>query len=216
MISVEIDPTQVQEIRDRLDYLANGANRALSRALNKTASKAKTLSSRAIRDQVNLSATYVRERLKGPANGWEYKATVTKLQAKLSTPKRGILLREFVTNFGNARAGRPLTPIRLKVKTGGSSQPLVSGFYVRTKGSNVLTPAVRNEILRRLGMTRTLDNGAFTVLHGPSLSQVFTDVKDSIAADMSALLAENMTREMDWLLQKYPPPGDDGASEEAA
>lgn len=213
MISVEIDPTQVQEIRDRLDYLANGANRALSRALNKTASKAKTLSSRAIRDQVNLSAAYVRERLKGPANGWEYKATVTKLQAKLSTPKRGILLREFSTNTV-AAPGRPPKPI--KVRVAAKLETIYSAFWVWTKGSHVLTPAVRNEILRRLGMTRTFDNGPFTVLHGPSLSQVFTDVKDSIAADMSALLAENMAREMDWLLQKYPPPGDDGASEEAA
>lgn len=216
MISVEVDPAQLQEVRDRLEYLKNGANRALSRALNKTASKAKTEASRAIRQQVNLTAAYVRERLKGPANGWEYKATVNRLQAKVSTPRRGILLREFVTNFANARTGPPATPIRLKVKTGGSSQVLVSGFYIRTKGSAVLTPAVRNEVLRRLGMTRTLDSGDFTVLHGPSLSQVYTDVKDSIAADMGAVLAANMHREMDWLLQKYPPPGDDGVTEDAA
>ena len=213
MISVEVNPAQVQAVRDRLAYLANGANRALSRALNKTASKTKSEASKAIRQQVNLTASYVRERLKGPANGWEYKATINRLQAKISTPKRGILLREFVTNFANARPGKPSTPIRVKVKAGGASQVLVSGFYVRTKNSNVITPAVSNEILRRLGMTRTLDSGAFTVLHGPSLSQVFTTVKDQISGDLSAVLAANLQHEMEWLLHKYPPPGDDGSAE---
>ncbi|MBK8896828.1 MAG: hypothetical protein IPN66_06300 [Candidatus Competibacteraceae bacterium] len=62
-------------------------------------------------------------------------------------------------------------------------------------------------------MKQKLDSGPYTVLHGPSLSQVFTDVKDDISDGMSALLAANLQHEMEWLLNKYPPPGDDGASE---
>lgn len=213
MIEITVDPAQIQDIRDRMAYLANGANRAISTALNKTASKAKTVASRAIRSKVNLSAADVREKLKGPADGWEYKATINRLQAKIGTPKRGVLLRQFVTNYETARKGRPATPIRLKVAANATAIDLISGFYVKTKTSNVLAPAVRNEILRKFGMTRTLDSGPITVLHGPSLSQVFDSVRGDIQFDMSELLAKNLQSQMDWLLQKYPPPPGDGTED---
>lgn len=185
----------------------------MARALNRTASKAKTLASREIRNQVNLTAAYVRENLKGPANGWAFKATAGRLSAKLSTPKRGVLLRNFVTNAIPSSPGTPPIPIRVKVKAGGPTEVLKSGFYIRTKNSHVITPAVSNEVLRQFGMKQKLDSGAFTVLHGPSLSQVFTTVKDDISGGLGDLLADNLTHEMSWLLSKYPPPGDDGASE---
>lgn len=215
MITVEVNQAQLQDVRERLFYLKNGAARALSRALNKTASKAKTLASKAIRQQVNLSATYVRERLKGPADGWAYKATVNKLEARLSAPKQGVLMYQFSTN-SIAATGRPPEPVKVKVATAGRTITIKSAFWVWTKNSNKLTPAVRNEVLRKLGMTRTFDSGDFTVLHGPSLSQVFTGVKDAIGGDMSQVLADNLQHEMEWLLHKYPPPGDDGASEDTA
>lgn len=211
-VEIEIDPGQLAAAKERLAHIKNGAKRALSRALNKTASKAKTVASRKIRDQINLTAAYVREKLKGPANGFAYKATINKLDARISAPKRGVLLHEFA-NTGSARLGRPAQRISLKIKPSGSAI-LASGFWVSTKTSGAITPAVRNEILSRLGMTGKLDSGPFTVLHGPSLSQVLTDVKDDIGADMSAVLAANLTHEMEWLLTKYPPPGDDGASDE--
>lgn len=213
MITVEIDPAQWQDVQARLAHIKNGSARALSRALNKTASKAKTAASRAIRDQVNLSAAYVRENLKGPADGWAWKATINNLKALVSTPKRGILLRNFVTNAIPTSPGRPPTPIRVKVKAGSVTEVLKSGFYIRTKTSSVITPAVDNDVLRQLGMKQKLDSGPYTVLHGPSLSQIFTGVKDDIAPDMNAVLAANLQHEMDWLLTKYPPPPGDGSDE---
>ncbi len=211
MISVDIDRAQFQDAQERLDHIKNGASRALSRALNKTASKAKTIASRAIRDQINLSAAYVRENLRGPANGFDYKATVNKLTARISASKRGILLYQFSTN-SVAATGRPPEQIKVRVKPG-RSIAIASAFWVRTKGSNKMTPAVRNSVLRQLNMTRTTDSGSFTVLHGPSLSQVFSSVKDDIGGDMSQTLVDNFAHEMEWLLTKFPPPGDDGASE---
>lgn len=211
MISVEINRAQLQDAQERLAHIKNGASRALSRALNKTASKAKTLASRAIRDQINLSAAYVRQNLRGPANGFDYKATVNKLTAKLSASKRGILLYQFSTN-SVAATGRPPEQIKVRVKPG-RAIAIPSAFWVRTKGSNKLTPAVRNSVLRQLNMTRTFDSGSFTILHGPSLSQVFSTVKDDIGGDMSQVLVDNFAHEMEWLLTKFPPPGDDGASE---
>lgn len=212
-IAVEIDQAQVESVRARLAHIKNGAERALARALNRTASKAKTAASRAIRGQINLSAAYVRENLKGPANGFAYKATAGRLEARLSTPKRGILLRNFVAGAIPSSAGKPPTPIRVKVKAAGPTEILRSGFFIRTKTSGAITPAVANDVLRRFGMKQKLDSGPYTVLHGPSLSQVFASVKDDISGDMSALLAANFEKETEWLLNQYPPPGDDGASE---
>lgn len=211
MISVEINRAQFQDAQERLDHIKNGAARALSRALNKTASKAKTIASRAIRNQINLSAAYVRENLKGPASGFAYKATVNKLTARLSASKRGVLLYQFSTN-SVAATGRPPEQIKVRVKPG-RSVAILSAFWVRTKGSNKLTPAVRNSVLLQLNMTSTTDSGSFTVLHGPSLSQVFSTVKDDIGGDMNQTLTDNFAHEMEWLLTKFPPPGDDGVSE---
>lgn len=214
MITVEIDQAKLAEVQQKLAYLKNGAERALARALNKTASKAKTLASREIRNQVNLSAAYVRERLYGPAAGFEYRATPNKLTAKLSARKRGILMKEF-TLPGQARKGRPPAPIRVKVAAQGSTITIASAFWVSLKSGNGLSPAVSNAVLRRLGMKHSISgNLSYTVLHGPSLSQVFTGVAPEISSGLNEVLADNLYHEMGWLLQKYPPPPDDGSAEE--
>ena len=212
-LEIEIDPAQLTAAKERLAHIKNGAKRALSRALNKTAAKAKTVASRAIRDQISLSAAYVRDNLKGPSNGFAYKATINKLDARISAAKRGLLLYHFAKT-GDARLGTPRSRIKLKVKSSGGAVTLASGFWIRTKGSNLLTPAVRNVILRRLGMTRQSSGTLpYTVLHGPSLSQVLDSVKGDIGTNMSAVLAANLTHEMEWLLTQYPPPGDDGSED---
>lgn len=197
MIAVEIDQAQLETVQQQLAHIKNGAARALSRALNKTASKAKTIASREIRKQVNLSAGYVRERLYGPSSGFEFKATINKLSAKLSAKKRGVLLREFATT--EARLGRPPNPVRVRVKPG-TPKIMPGAFWVPLKGGNGLSIAIRK-------------GGRLDVLHGPSVSQVLTTVKDDISQDMSAVLAANLQHETGWLLQKYPPPGDDGSAD---
>ncbi len=199
MITVDIDETQLAEVQERLAYLKNGAARALSRALNKTAARAKTIASSEIRKQINLSAAYVRDRLYGPSSGFEYRATVNKLTAKLSAKKRGILLREFATT--EARLGRLKTPVRVRVKPG-SPKIMPGAFWVPLKGGNGLSIAIRK-------------GSNLDVLHGPSVSQVLTTVKDDISPQLSGVLAANLQHEMGWLLQKYPPPADDGSADDA-
>lgn len=213
MIEVEVNEQQLNDVRERLDYIKNGANRALSRALNKTASKAKTEASKAIRTQVRLTADYVRDKLKGPADGFQYKATIEKLTSKISTPKRGVRLDNFLTSLFPYRAGRPTAPIKVKVKPSSSAISIASGFWVPAKNSGGYLIAVRNEVLRAQGMKQKLSSGQYTVLSGPSLSQVFTAVKDDISDAMNEYLAQSLERETSWLIQKNPPPAGDGAGE---
>jgi hypothetical protein len=208
MIEIEINQEQLADAIRRLDYIKNGANRALSRALNKTASKAKTESSKAIRQQVRLTATYVRERLMGPANGFAYKATINKLQSKIAAPTRGLRLDHFLTSLSPYRAGRPTDPIKVKVKPKGASIAMPSAFWVRAKNSGGYLIAMRNDVLRASGAKTKLSSGEYTVLSGPSLSQVFTTVKDDVSPNMNDYLATVFDREVQYLLDTNTPPDD--------
>lgn len=219
MISVEVDAAQLAEAQERLAYLRNGANRALARALNRTASKGKTLASREIRKQVRLSAADVRERLAGPANRFDCKATVNKLTAKISTAKRGLRLDNFLVSAPPTRAGKPVIgeEPRVQIKPGGPEKTIWSGWWVRAKNSGGYLIVVRNDVLRKLGMKEKITgNLKYSALSGPSLSQVFASVKDDLAGDLETVLADNLQHEMEWLIAKYPPPGDDGSGEEGA
>ena len=207
-IEVEINPAQLAAVQEKLAYLKRGADRALSRALNKTASKARTLASRAIRDQIDLPASTVRDKLKIK------KATINQLSSALSAEKRGLLMSNFVTNPGNARRGKPITPIRVKVKANGKSIVLYSAFYVLTKNSNILAPAIDNDVLIRLGMTHSISGSLpYTVLHGPSVSQVFNSVRADISPTLNEYLRESFQRETDWLYTQNPPPPGDGSDD---
>jgi len=211
MIEIQINQQQFQDVQERLAYIKNGANLALSRALNKTAAKAKTEASKAIRSQVRLSASYVKEKINGPADGFEFKATSNKLTAKISTPKRGVRLDNFLTSLAPYRAGRPTDPIKVKVKPTGSSLKISSAFWVPAKNSGGYLIAVRNEILRQQGMKIKLAPAGYTVLSGPSISQVFNTVRDDISISLSEYLTTVMERETAWLITKNPPPAGDGS-----
>lgn len=214
MITVEVDPAQLAEAQERLAYLQNGANRALARALNRTASKGKTLASREIRKQIRLSAADVRERLQGPANRFDCKATASRLTAKISTPQRGIRLDNFLVSATPTRTGRPAAPVRVQVKPAGGAKTIESAWFVRAKNSGGYLIVVDNDVLRRLGMKEKISgNLPYSALYGPSLSQVFASVKDDISEDLQTALAANLQHEMEWLLNKYPPPADDGSAE---
>lgn len=213
MLEIKINQQQFQDVQDRLAYIKNGANLALSRALNKTAAKAKTEASKAIRSQVRLSASYVKEKINGPADGFEYKATTKKLTAKLSTPKRGVRLDNFLVSPKPNMAGKPYIgeEPRVQVKPNGRELTIWSGFWVPAKNSGGYLIAVRNEVLRQQGMKIKLAPAGYTVLSGPSISQVFNTVRDDISISLSEYLATVMERETAWLITKNPPPAGDGS-----
>lgn len=203
---IEIDPEQLKAAKDKVAHIKNGANTALMRALNKTMAKSKTLASREIGNQLNLPISKIKEKL--PIK----KARKDDLNAKLSAQKRGLLMNNFVTNLAQARKGRPVNRVRVKVKKSGATITISSAFYIMTRNSNVLTPAVRNEVLIRQGMKHEISgNLTYTVLHGPSVSQVFLTVKDAIAQELKQYLVDRFRAETDWLYRQYPPPPDDGS-----
>ena len=139
------------------------------------------------------------------------KATRKTLSGRISAQKRGLLLTRFSTDplIAGDKVGwirPPSVPpqgIRVKVKPTGSPQVVEGGpdtagnkpFYmVLNKGQNI-------GIAARLTGTRKVK-----VFHGPSLSQVFDDVRSDVTPQAQQILRDELIDAMRYILaKKYPP-----------
>lgn len=209
--AVQVDQQAVAEAQALFEFVGGNTDEALRVAINATLPKTRTASSRAIRQQVRLSASYVRDRLA------TRKATRKALTGKLGTPSRGLLLSRFSTNAQIAGdkvswIKPPLVPprgIRVKVKPEGAPKevkgdgdtlPNKPFFLVINGGQNV-------GIAARLRGQRS----KIKIFAGPSLSQVFDDVRDDITPDAAATLQAELLDAMRYILaRKYPPEPQDG------
>lgn len=199
-IAFEIKPNEEQlaEAISLFEFIGGNTSDAVRVAINQAGPKVKTLSSTKIREEVRLSASYVRDRLEFS------KASRGNLTGAIRTPSRGLLLTRFSTD--PLIAGEkvtwlkpPLTPkggIRVKVKPNlppkvvqaDGSKP----FYIVLKGGNL-------GIATRIG--RTID-----VKYGPSLSQVFANIKDQALPEAIAIYQDELLQAMNYLLKKQYPP----------
>ncbi len=185
-IKISVDRAAVREIESDLAHLKNGAERAMSRAINHTLGVTRTEASREIRSQVRLKAAYVRERLK------VRKATVTKASGAIQTPSRGQLLSRYpYTVYANNKG------IGVSVKPGAGSRQRMPGAFEITFANGVTAIAIRTKRGSGLGRSEGLK-----VLYGPSISQVFTDVKDDLQAPSGERLMQRLGVEADRLLNQ--------------
>lgn len=199
--NVELDRSQIAEAISLFEFVGGNSDDALRVAINKAGSKVKTLAGRKIREQVSLKAAYVNDRLTFK------RATRKDLSGAIGTPSRGLLLSRFssepnVANESIAWIKPPPAPygghyVKIKpeepakkIGRGGDSKP----FYIVLKGS------------RALGIARRTADGSIDVLHGPSLSQVFDDVRVNVMPTASAELQAQLLDAMRYLLVKQYPP----------
>lgn len=204
MTSVRLDPADVRDVRLLLRGLQNEAPKILSRALNKTVSKARTDAGKAIRGDVRLKAAYVRQRMSVK------KASARSLQAKLSTPSRGLLLSRFSTNAQIASPNiswikapdEPKRGIKVKVKPNGGTQS-ISGdsetkgkpFYIAMKNGRVAIAARRR--------TAGPKGGKIKVFYGPSLSQVFNQLLPDLQPPLAEYQQEQVSKQIDAVLRGF-------------
>ncbi|HML83159.1 MAG TPA: phage tail protein [Thiomonas arsenitoxydans] len=198
--NVELDRDALREAISLFEFVGGNSDDALRVAINKAGPKVKTLAGRKIREQVSLKAAYVNDRLTFK------RATRKDLSGAIGTPSRGLLLSRFSSepNVANASVAwikpppnpygghyvkiKPGQPEK-KIGRGGDSKP----FYIVLKGS------------RALGIARRTSSGAIDVLHGPSLSQVFDDVRGDVLPDAGAELQAQLLDAMRYLLAKQYP-----------
>lgn len=180
------------------------------RAINKTVDKGKTLVSRKVRDELNLSAAYVGGRLSTS------KASETNLTGKISAEKRGILLSRFSSSrltvkarsdvrylkgypalsdssvsYAAITAGRRLQQMSLKVSASGGRNK-GKFFALKLRGSGAIGLAVR---------TGTGKND-YEVKYGPSVSQVFNTLKPVLEPLMAAEYQAQFASQLDYQISR--------------
>lgn len=164
-------------------------------AINSTLKRSKPKAVRAIRAQVALPRDYVSERVR------EIPATKDKLEGRLGTPKRGLLLSRFDftqrmltrrrkrTRKGKGKKGesyKRLAGVRVRVKSG-RTKLMPGAFLIRLRRGKELGDDVGIAIRRRKAKGRS----AYRIKYGPSLSQVYRAVKNDIEPDVRADFERN-------------------------
>src|SRR5690554_1654365 len=204
-MEAQVDRTSLQEVRALLAKFSDGARRAHARSLNKTVTKSRTESSKEVRKQVRLNAAYVKSLLTIT------KASERRLQAKISTPTRGLLMSRFSTDtsISGDKVGwlkPPSVPprgIRVKVKPTGDAK-VFGGDEIVGKPFYMVLPGTtgRVAIVGRRAKIGS-QGGQIKVFYGPSLSQVFTDVKDDIAEPLALYQMQQFEKEIDAILRGF-------------
>lgn len=207
---VEADTESLQDAISYFEFVGGNTSDAMRIAINKTGRPVRTRSSQKIREQVRLKAGYVNERLKF------VKATRRKLEGRIQAPSRGLLLSRYSTKplISGDRVSwikpPPVPPrgIRVKVKPSGSPKTVTGGPKIDGKPFYLV---LRNGRLAIAGRRRSAgpQGGTLDVLHAPSLSQVFTDVKDDVSPFASEKLTDELVKAMNFVLKrKFPPAGE--------
>lgn len=200
---IQVDQEAVADAVSLFEFAGGNSSDALRIAINKTAPKIKTQASRAIRDQVRLTASYVGERLTVT------KASRSRLSGAIRTPSRGLLLTRFSTDASIAgdKVGwirPPLVPkngIRVKIKPNGPTKG-APGIGTNKPFYIVLNGGQNVGIAARLGAGRK----GLKVFSGPSLSQVFNTVRGDILPTAATELQDQLMDAMRYLLLKQMPP----------
>lgn len=170
-----------------LQYIKDGANLALTRALNESSNRAKTRGSQEIRKDVRLKAAYVKSKLKSAKDTPANKATFSRLQSKVSADSRGLLMSKFVTT------GIGETPIKSRVKASGAITEWKSAFWLKLRQGKTQDGTLGVFIKRKKLGKR---GGKFKAVYAPSVSQVFNEVREEIAPEMNDYFIERLNAQM--------------------
>lgn len=198
--TVTINREQIKEAISLFEFVGGNSADAVRVAINKAGPKVKTLAGRKIREQVSLKAAYVNERLTFT------RATRADLTGAIKTPSMGLLMSRYSTEphvavdsiawikpppnpyGGHYVKIKPDEPAK-KIGREGDSKP----FYIVLRRS------------RALGIARRRGDGSIDVLHAPSLSQVFKDVRNDVLPEAGKALQLQLLDAMRFLLVKQYP-----------
>lgn len=157
--------------------------RAARRAINHTNRKDLTRAKRAIGQVLNLKAGYIAGKLR------ERTAAGDRLEASVEADQRGLLLSRFpYRQLYRTRKGQKRTAgFSVKVLKQGKTKKLRGAFLVPLRNANGQGIAVRT------------GGGRYPiqVLHGPSVSQVYTRVKDDLQPQAQTDVEARFLHELD-------------------
>lgn len=177
---------------EHMEELPVSIKAALVRSVNAVVPKAFDLSVERITGQVALTPAYVRSRLY-----ISQRATTTDPMAVISGRVRSTQLRRYQGTQLYTKAKIPgkkrLAGVSVKVKAGGSTKVLKHAWIIKLKyGDADAKLGLTRGIAQRTGPGRN----DFRILYGPSVDQVFRDVKDEIRPDVQQMLADEWIKQM--------------------
>lgn len=164
-----------KDLERKLKKMKGAISKGTVRAINKTASKVKTQAAKQIGQEVVLKASYIKKKLQIT------KATRNKEFAVIFATKRGILLSRFSNKQLTRKAkqgGKKNAGISVKVGRKKSRKKMRGAFYIRLKGSGATGIAIRKKGAK--------GRNNFKIMHGPSVSQVWDNVKDNMEEDIKS------------------------------
>lgn len=202
--NVEVDKDKLAEAMRLVEHVGDNAANAIRIAINKTMLVTRNQSIKSIAGQVRLTPQYIRSKVKTT------RATLSRLNGKIRTEKRGLLATKYSTDEVIANdtvrwfrpPKSPEEGVKIKVKPNGQEKIIgpgktgVKAFYIVLPNSKVIAIATRNSRKRE----------DIKVSYGPSISQVFTDVREDVTPDAQKELAAQLDNAMQYILNFQGPP----------
>ncbi len=206
--NIAADQEQLKAAQKLVNFIVDNSTDATRTAVNKTARRMKIVSRKEIQKDIRLELSYINKRLtvKGARKGQQ--------TAKITTPSRGLRLTKFSTDESIAAEGvswikPPIEYTRRKdqassdfsvqIKPGGSVKDVKGKpnksepFIIVGKGS------------RALILVQRKPDGKMDALYGPSLSQVFSSVRERIIPDAEKELKKQMNDAINALIKQQHP-----------
>lgn len=180
---ISISPKVFDPMRKAMTEFPKAAQRAQVLAVNEGARYGRAEGSRQIVQEVAFKKSYVSKNL-----FVKQKATGETMEAVIEGRFRPTSLAEFATSprkFGKQRG------VRVRVSAKGGAKRLGRGFFVRLRRGNTgelgnvglavrLKPGERLQNKRNAALLRNDKHGSLYLLYGPSVNQVFFDVREKI------------------------------------
>lgn len=200
---IDVQTAGLEKFAERLDKFPAATQRAATLTINAAARKARTMADREIRKQVSLSKAYLKGTLwiKRHATEQNLKAVITARERPTSLVRYGA---KQVYRTGKRKA-KVRGGISVQVKKGGRRRKIPQAFFISLKQGKVqggnLGIAVRStEGLNLKRVKASPESAGVHTLYGPSVDQVFNDVRKAIAPDVTAYLTQEFNRQFARLL----------------
>jgi len=182
----------LSELFDDFDNVADRIKKQAAMAINATARKFRTESSREIRQQVAFPARYLDSKATGKLRVRQT-ATVTRLQAAIEGKFDPTSLTRFVK--GSLRHGRRAPKLRVSP---GQQTVIPNSFIMNLASGNKglairLKPGETIHNKRKMISFSKKDRNLY-LLYGPSVDQVFRQVAEDVAPDAAAYLEHEFLR----------------------
>lgn len=202
--TVIVNAEALQKVADELGLAASVVQKSIFRAINGVAAKSMTRSRREIVSQVNLTQSYVRERMRlSRASPNRRKAIIAAgmRPTRLATYGAKQRTRGAKGSKGDSLRGIPpgrkQSGISVAVKRGGRRKILRKAFFVPLRAGKLAAANGMGVFIRTGPRRKDIEH-----LYGPSVDQVFEGVIDYIEDDVILELNEALLRQANYEFER--------------